>query len=138
MNSTVLILAVSALLFPLQAVANCGTMSGPYSVSCEQGVQIYRHSAKSITPRTTRADFTQREAIEASRQQALIDTQLKSRLITVKEREQLALERDLIRRRSRLVGSRYSSYNGYGYRRYGYNYDRAKLRAEARRHYVKN
>lgn len=139
MKTTILILAASALLFPAQAMAACGTVSGPYSVSCEQGVQIYRHNTKSITPRTTQADFNQRNAVEASRQQALVNTQLQSRLIEVEEREQLALERDLIRRRNRtLVGSRFSTYRGYGFNRFGYGYDRTKLRAEARRHYIRD
>lgn len=139
MKTTILILAASALLFPVQAMATCGTVSGPYSVSCEQGVQVYRHNTKSTTPRTSQAVYNQRNAVEAARQQALVNTQLQSRLINVEEREQLALERDLIRRRSRtLVGSRFSTYNGYGFNRFGTGYDRAKLRAEARRHYVKN
>ena len=138
MKSTILILAASALLFPLQAAANCGSVSGPYSVSCDQGVQIYRHNAKSMRPLTTSADINQREALEASRKQALVNTQLQSRLITVEEREEAALESDLIRRRNRrLVESRYSTYNGYGYNSIGYNYDRVKLREEARRHYIK-
>lgn len=139
MKSTILILAASALLFPVQAMAACGSVSGPYSVNCEQGVQVYRHNAKSIMPQTTAADVNQRSALEATRQQALVNTQLQSRRVTVEEREQLALESDLIRRRSRTSSrSRYSTYNGYGYNRIGYNYDRVKLRAEARRHYVKN
>ena len=136
MKITILILAVSAILFPIQSMAACGTVSGPYSVSCEQGVQVYRHNTKSVTPRTSQAAYSQRNAVEVARQQALINTQLQSR---VEEREQLALERDLIRRRSQtLVGSRFSTYNGYGFNRFGTGYDRAKLRTEARRHYDRN
>lgn len=139
MKSTILILAASALLFPVQAMAACGTVSGPYSVSCEQGVQVYRHNTKSVMPRTTRSDFHQREALEASRQQALINTQLASQRVNIEEREQLTLERDLIRRRSRtLVGTRFSAYRGYGFNRFGYGYDRTKLRTQAKRRYVRD
>jgi hypothetical protein len=139
MKSTILILAASALLFPVQAMAACGTVSGPYSVSCEQGVQIYRHNTKSVSPRTSRSDFNQREALEVSRQQALINTQLESRRINIEEREQLALERDLIRRRTRtLVGSRFSAYRGYGFNRFGYGYNRTELRAQAKRRYIRD
>ena len=139
MKITSLIIAAAALLFPVQAFANCGSVSGPYSVSCEQGVKIYRHNTKSIAPQTSRANFDQREALEASRQQALINTQLESRRISIEEREQLALESDLIRRRGRsLVGSRFSAYRGYGFNRFGYGYDRTKLRAQAKRRYVKD
>ena len=41
----------AALAFPAIASANCGTIQGSFSVTCEQGVQVFRHNALSGVPR---------------------------------------------------------------------------------------
>ncbi len=48
----------AALSFPGVASATCGTMQGSYAVTCERGVQVYRHQALSGIP----APITQAEA----------------------------------------------------------------------------
>lgn len=48
----------AALSIPGVASANCGTMQGSYAVTCERGVQVYRHQALSGVP----APITQAEA----------------------------------------------------------------------------
>ena len=56
----------AAITFPATASASCGTMQGSFIVTCEQGVQVYRHNALSGVP----APMTQAQAdlkIEQSR-----------------------------------------------------------------------
>jgi hypothetical protein len=57
-RSIIFILGLSvAAAFPAAASANCGSVAGPYSVTCEQGVQVYRHNALSGIPhRLTQAE----------------------------------------------------------------------------------
>lgn len=40
-----------ALALPAVAAAQCGTLQGSFVVTCEQGVQVYRHNAPSAIPR---------------------------------------------------------------------------------------
>jgi len=42
---------VAAFALPAAASANCGTIQGSYAVTCEQGVQVFRHQALSSIPR---------------------------------------------------------------------------------------
>jgi len=51
-RKTIFIAALAAAItFPAAASASCGTLQGSYAVTCEQGVQVYRHQALSSIPR---------------------------------------------------------------------------------------
>ena len=41
---------IAGFAFPAAASASCGTTQGSFSVTCEQGVQVYRHNALSGVP----------------------------------------------------------------------------------------
>lgn len=66
-------LAVAAA-FPAAASAHCGTMQGSFAVTCEKGVQVYRHQALSSIPQGLSPQQTQLEAekIRAKTQRAQI------------------------------------------------------------------
>jgi len=51
-RKTIFIAALAAAMaLPAAASANCGTLQGSFAVTCEQGVQVYRHQALSSIPR---------------------------------------------------------------------------------------
>ncbi len=66
--------AAAALIFPAAASAHCGTMQGSFAVTCEQGVQVYRHQALSSIPQGLSPQQAQLEAekIRAETQRAQI------------------------------------------------------------------
>ena len=41
----------AAIAFPVAASAHCGTTQGSFAVTCEKGVQVYRHQALSGIPK---------------------------------------------------------------------------------------
>jgi len=50
-RTSIFILGLAAAIsFPTAASASCGTMQGSFIVTCEQGVQVYRHNALSGIP----------------------------------------------------------------------------------------
>lgn len=67
----------AALTFPAVASASCGTTQGSYAVTCEQGVQVFRHNALSGIPAPiTQAEATlQAEQIRAKTAQQRIASQ---------------------------------------------------------------
>ena len=67
----------AALAFPAIASANCGTIEGSFSVTCEQGVQVFRHNALSGVPRgISQAEASVRSAeIRANTDRLRIESQ---------------------------------------------------------------
>lgn len=117
----------AALAFPAAAFAGCGTMHGSFAVTCEQGVQVYRHNSLSGVP----APLTQGEValqIEKSRAktasaQLAAQERASRRSDNIRERELALADYNarvndtnlrVLRRNSNLY------YGGYG-RGYGFN-----------------
>ena len=49
-TSTFILGIAAAIAFPTAAAAQCGSLQGSFMVTCEQGVQVYRHQALSGIP----------------------------------------------------------------------------------------
>lgn len=50
-RTSIFILGLAAAIsFPTAAAAKCGTMQGSFAVTCERGVQVYRHNSLSGIP----------------------------------------------------------------------------------------
>ena len=139
MKIAIFSLAAIALLFPLQAAAaSWWATSGPSVVTCWRGVQVYRHITKSAVPSTSVVPHKQSEKSAVLRQQAMVNSQLEFRKLALEERKQLAAENESTTRGARrYLGSRYSTYSGYGRRSFGYSSDRVKIRAASARRYAK-
>ena len=116
----------AALAFPTVAAANCGTQQGSYTLTCEQGVQVFRHNALSGVPRSiTQAEATlQAEQIRAKTAQKRIESQERAsqRDAELRDRE-LGLEdyraRIYDRTTRRFTNSRNSFNNRSGVGRFG-------------------
>lgn len=124
-----LIAAMSLLLaftLPTQAQAHCASMSGSYVVTCEKGVKVYRHQAKSTLPRSlsSNTQASTQSSAQAERR-AAVAQQLEARRISIAERRQKAEATNFARQRQ--ASSRRSAYNrryvsfagrGFGVRRF--------------------
>jgi|GEM_PF-2337155 len=81
----------AAITFPATAAAHCGTMQGSFIVTCEQGVQVYRHNSLSGMPAPmTRAQaIVEAEELRAKTAQQRISAQSRSdaRTADLRERE---------------------------------------------------
>ena len=79
MNRTKIFLAAltAAVVLPAAASANCGTMQGSFAVTCEQGVQVYRHQSLSSIPQgiSQQSAQLQAEEIRAKTERARINAQ---------------------------------------------------------------
>jgi hypothetical protein len=64
----------AAVVFPAAASAHCGSSQGSYAVTCERGVQVFRHQAPSSLPQGLSPQQAQLEAekIRAKTQRAQI------------------------------------------------------------------
>ncbi len=89
---------IGAFALPSQAFAACGQTNGSFSVSCERGVQVYRHNAKSAVP-TTAMNYIPQNQYAADNRRADVALQLEARRIRIEEKRQAAEESDLIRTR---------------------------------------
>lgn len=111
----------AALAFPAIASANCGTIQGSFSVTCEQGVQVFRHNALSGVPRgISQAEATVRSAeIRANTDRLRIESQERADRRDQNLREQ-ELTQDDIRtrifdRNTRRFNNRFSFGNNRGF-----------------------
>jgi hypothetical protein len=125
--------AILAFVLPAQAQAACGQSNGSYVVSCEKGVQVYRHQAKSATPQMMYSPNS--ATARAEQRNAATALQLEARRVAIEERRQAAEESDLIRtRRGYNRGSAYSrryvTYSGQGFARS--RFQRARNRVSVR------
>jgi len=95
-RKTIFIAALAAAItFPAAASASCGTLQGSYAVTCEQGVQVYRHQALSSIPRGLSQAQAQLEAekIRAKTAQRSIAAQERADIRAINlQRRELALE----------------------------------------------
>lgn len=85
----------AAMAIPAVASANCGTIQGSFAVTCEQGVQVYRHQALSSIPRgLSQADAQiEAEKIRAETAQRSIEAQERADIRANNQlRRELALE----------------------------------------------
>lgn len=108
---------------PATAAAQCGTMQGSFAVTCERGVQVYRHQALSGIP----APLSQAEAhlkaeqlrAKTARMRIASQERANARMADLRERE-LATENYRARVYDR--NSRRSAYlvGGYGNRGFGF------------------
>ncbi len=60
----------AAIALPAAASAQCGTMQGSFAVTCERGVQVYRHQALSSIPRGLSQAQAQIEVAKINQQTA--------------------------------------------------------------------
>lgn len=111
--------AMTAFALPTQALANCGSASGSYVVSCESGVKVYRHQAKSPLPASLSNPNRQTQSDRQADRRAAVAQQLEARRISIEERRQAAEESDLIRTRrgynSQSNNRRFTSFGGRGF-----------------------
>ena len=129
-TSIFLIALGAATAFPIAASANCGSLNGSFTVSCEQGVKVFRHNAPSGVPAPLSATQASLEAerIRARTARAALASQdrANARNAELRERE-LALEdfqtriyQDNIRRRSFIGFGGFGSYGGFGRRGFSF------------------
>lgn len=106
----------AAVIFPAAASAHCGTMQGSFAVTCEKGVQVYRHQALSSLPQglsdaQTRLEVakirakTQRAQVASTGRIAAANANLRRRELAVQDYRARVYDRSTRRR---------SSYAGYG------------------------
>ena len=83
----------TAVAFPAVASANCGTVQGSFSVTCEQGVQVFRHNAPSGIPRglTPAEASLQAAQLRARNDRLRIESQERAN-----QRDQRLRERELL------------------------------------------
>ena len=113
----------AATAFPTAAAASCGTMQGSFAVTCERGVQVYRHQALSGIP----APMSHAEAnlkaeqirAKTARKRIAAQSRADARTADLRDRE-LAIKDYRARVYDR--NSRRSAYivGGYGNRGYGF------------------
>lgn len=119
-----IIAALSLLLafaLPTQAQAHCASMNGSYVVTCEKGVKVYRHQAKSALPRSlaSNTQASTKSSAQAERR-AAVAQQLEARRISIAENRQraeatnFARQRQATSRRS-AYSRRYVSFAGRGF-----------------------
>jgi len=95
-RSFIILSLIGTLAIPATAMANCNTTSGSYAVSCEKGVQVYRHQALSPIPAISQADVTARRALELQDRRIGISQQLQGQQVAIASRAQRAQANDLI------------------------------------------
>ena len=111
----------AALAFPAIASANCGTIQGSFSVTCEQGVQVFRHNALSGVPRgISQAEASVQSAeIRANTDRLRIESQERAdrRDQGLRERElaQDDIRTRIFNRNSRRLTNRFGFGNGRGF-----------------------
>lgn len=106
----------AAFALPTTAFAACGQINGSFAVTCESGVKVYRHQAKSSVPNAVAYGYAQpRYSASADRRQD-VALQLEARRVTIEERRQRAEETDLIRTQRgfnrRLQSRRFVTFGG--------------------------
>ena len=110
----------AALAFPAIASANCGTTQGSFSVTCEQGVQVFRHNAPSGIPRgLTPAQASLKSAqLRAKTDRLRIQAQERNNVRASKLREREIVQEEY---RSRILNqnSRRNSFGSIGFGGYG-------------------
>ena len=112
----------AALAFPAIASANCGTIEGSFSVTCEQGVQVFRHNALSGVPRgISQAEASVRSAeIRANTDRLRIESQERADLRDQRLRERELVQDDIrtriFNRNSRRFTNSFGFGNGRGFR----------------------
>lgn len=108
----------AAIAFPATASASCGTTQGSFAVTCEQGVQVYRHNALSGIPQgLTPAQASLKSAqLRAKTDRLRIAAQERNsqRASIIRERE---LEQE--RYRNRILNSNFRRRSVVGYGTYG-------------------
>ncbi len=81
----------AAISFPTAAAAQCGTVQGSFAVTCEQGVQVYRHNSLSGIPAPkTQAQATVEAAeirAKTARQRIAAQSRSDARNSDLRERE---------------------------------------------------
>lgn len=85
----------AAVAFPVAASANCGTIKGSFAVTCEQGVQVYRHQSLSPIPLGLSQAQAQVEIAKINQQTAnrQIAAQERANIRSIEQqRRELALE----------------------------------------------
>lgn len=93
---------------PTQASAHCSKVSGSYVVTCEKGVAVYRHQAKSALPMSLTRSSGQSQSSAKADQRAAVAQQLEARRIRIAEKRQ-AVEATALLRTSRAAGKSSSS-----------------------------
>jgi len=124
-RKTIFIAALAAAMaLPAAASANCGTLQGSFAVTCEQGVQVYRHQALSSIPRgisqaqaqlegeKIRAKTAQRQ-IAAQERANRRDIELRRRELALEDYRTRIFDANL-RNRRRSFGLRSNSGFGFG------------------------
>ena len=125
-RKTIFIAALAAAIaLPTAASANCGTIQGSFAVTCEQGVQVFRHQALSSIPRGLSQAQAQIEAekIRAKTAQRSIAAQERADIRAANlQRRELAIEDyrarifDRALRNNRSFGLRNNSFGtGFGF-----------------------
>lgn len=95
-RSFVILSLLGSLALPTSALAQCDTMVGSYAVTCEKGVQVYRHQALSPLPAVSQVEITRRKALAQQDRRIGISQQLQARQVAIAERAQRAQANDLI------------------------------------------
>jgi len=95
-RSFVILSLLGSLALPTSALAQCDTMVGSYAVTCEKGVQVYRHQALSPLPAVSQVEITRRKALAQQDRRIGISQQLQAQQVAIANRAQRAQERDLI------------------------------------------
>jgi len=120
-RKTIFIAALAAAIaLPAAASANCGTIQGSFAVTCEQGVQVYRHQALSSIPRglSQAQAQLQAEQIRAQTAQRAISAQERADIRANNlQRRELALE-DY---RTRIFDNALRRRSSFGLRSRGFN-----------------
>jgi hypothetical protein len=109
-------LIAAAFTLPTQAFAGCGQMNGSFVVSCENGVKVYRHQAKSSAPVAASYGYVQPRYSASAERRADVALQLEARRVRIEERRQRAEETDLIRTQRgfnrRIANRRFVAFGG--------------------------
>jgi hypothetical protein len=116
-RKTIFIAALTAAIaLPTTASAHCSTMQGSFAVTCEKGVQVYRHQALSSIPRgLSAADVSLKtEAIRAKTARAQIAAQSRAQAANVKLRQRELAIADYNARVNDRNTRRRSSFSGFG------------------------
>ncbi|GGX71247.1 hypothetical protein GCM10011309_21760 [Litorimonas cladophorae] len=118
----------ATLAFPAIASAQCGTTQGSFVVTCEQGVQVYRHNALSSIPRGLSQAQVQLKAEKMRQRTEMARIAAKernqARQDALRQRE-LDIEDYRVRVEARNLRSRAYVYgNGFGYNQVGSTFAR--------------
>ncbi len=108
----------TATAIPAVASANCGTVQGSFSVTCEQGVQVYRHNAPSGIPRgLTQAQASLQAAqLRANTDRLRIESQERATRRAAQLREREIVQDEF---RSRIVNQNIRQFSNSRFGRFG-------------------